>query len=90
MSVIDVIKHYWTLSQRVFSDAKLIGRDGKFRASKLEQVIKEIVEEKTGRADEPMMDPRPEGEACKTYAANDGPSCHKADQSPVSCVPCPR
>jgi hypothetical protein len=81
MSVIDVIKHYGTLSQRVFSDAKLIGRDGKFRASKLEEVIKEIVEEKTGRADEPMMDPRPEGEACRTYVANDLSSCHKADRS---------
>ena len=68
MSVTESIEHYGTLSQRVFSDAKLIGGDGKFKATKLEDEIKEIVKAKTGRADEPMMDPRPEGEACKTYA----------------------
>jgi hypothetical protein len=78
MSVTEAIEHYGTLAQRVFSDAKLIGGDGKFKASKLEEVIKEIVEAKTGRADELMMDPRPEGEACKTYAFPKYRSCCKA------------
>jgi hypothetical protein len=70
MSVTEAITHYGTLAQSVFSDARLIGGDGKFKASKLEEVIKEIVEKKAGHPDELMMDPRLEGEACKTYAVS--------------------
>jgi hypothetical protein len=66
MSVPEAIIHYGTLAKRVFSSTKLIGRDGKFRASKLEEVIKEIAEERLGDPDAPMMDPRPEGKVCKT------------------------
>jgi hypothetical protein len=90
MSVTDVIKDYGTLADRVFSDAKLVGGDAKFKASKLEEVIKEIVEEKTGRADELMMDTRPEGEVCKTYAVPDGVFRRKADRPSALCVRCPR
>jgi hypothetical protein len=66
MSVTEAIEDYGTLAQRVFSDANLIGGDGKFKATKLEDVIKGIIEKKTGRKDELMMDLRPG--ACKTYA----------------------
>jgi hypothetical protein len=79
MSTTEAIEHYGTLAQRVFSDAKLVGGEGRFKASKLEDAIKEIVEKKTGRADEPMMDPRPEGEACKTYVAPHYFSCCRID-----------
>ena len=71
MSVPEAIQHYGTLAQRVFSNAKLVGGDGKFKASKLEEVIKEIVQAKTGDPDALMMDPRPEGEVCRTYALPD-------------------
>jgi hypothetical protein len=67
MSVGEAIEDYGTLAQRVFSDPRLIGGDGKFKARNLEDAIKEIVEKKAGRADEPMIDPRPD--ACKTYAS---------------------
>ena len=89
MSVTDVIKNYGTLADRVFSDAKLVGGDAKFKASKLEEVIKEIVEEKTGRADELMMDARPEGEVCKTYAVPGRVLRSEADRPSASCVLCP-
>ena len=65
MSVAEAIEDYGTLTRKVFSDARLIGGDGKFKASNLEDAIKEIVKKKAGRADELMMDPRPN--ACKTY-----------------------
>jgi hypothetical protein len=68
MSLSEAIDHYGTLTKRVFSNAKVVGRDGKFKASKLEEVIKEIVQARTGNADARMMDPRPEGEVCRTYA----------------------
>jgi hypothetical protein len=70
MSVAEAITHYGTFAQRVFSDVRLIGGDGKFKASKLEEVLKEIVETKAGHPDELMMDPRLEGEACKTCAVS--------------------
>jgi hypothetical protein len=88
MSVTEAIKRYGTLSDRIFSDAKLVGGDAKFKASKLEEVIKEIVEEKTGRPDELMMDTRPEGEACKTYVVPDGVFRCKADRPSALCVLC--
>jgi hypothetical protein len=88
MSVTEAIEQYGTLAQRVFSDAKLIGGDGKFKATKLEDVIKEIVKAKTGRADELMMDPRPEGEACKTYAFPNHLPCYKANQTSALCALC--
>jgi hypothetical protein len=75
MSVTEAIEHYGTLAHTVFSDAKPFRGDGKFKATKLQDVIKEIVEAKTGQADEPMMDPRPDTEACKTYAIPDCFSC---------------
>ena len=68
MSVTEAIEDYGTLAQRVFSDPNLVG-DGKCKATKLEAVIKEIVNKKTGREDELMMDLRPG--ACKTYALCD-------------------
>lgn len=67
MSVDAAIERYGLLVERVFSQAKPFGGDGKFSASKLEDVIKRIIEEHTGEADERMMDPQSEGTGCKTY-----------------------
>jgi hypothetical protein len=68
MSVSEAIGHYGTLAQRVFSDTNLFSWDGKFKPNLLEEVIKEIVQAKTGDPDALMMDPRPESEVCRTYA----------------------
>ena len=86
MSVTEAIEDYGTLTRRVFSDARLIGGDGKFKASNLEDAIKVIVEKKTGRTDELMMDPRPN--ACKTYVVPYCWSRCRPDVSLVSCAPC--
>ena len=67
MSVSDAIRCYDSFSEKVFSKGKKVVGDGKFKASILEDVIKEIVEEKTGDTDTRMMDSRPEQESCKTY-----------------------
>ena len=66
MSIDDAIDCYCNLSKEVFS-AKQIGGDGKFKASKLEEVLKRVIELQTGNADERMMDTRSDGRVCKTY-----------------------
>jgi hypothetical protein len=67
MSVDEAIVQYAEFAESVFSQVKSpFSRDGRFSATKFEQVIKKIVSERTGEADERMMD-RSEG-ACKTYA----------------------
>jgi hypothetical protein len=78
MSVTDAITDYGKLVEKVFSDTRLI-REDEFRASKLEEVFKGIVKEKTGKPDELMMDGRPEGSVCKTCAVSDCFSCRKVD-----------
>jgi hypothetical protein len=67
MSVDEAIVKYAEFAKRVFSEGTLpFSRDERFSASKFEGVVKQIVSEYTGEADERMMD-RSEG-ACKTYA----------------------
>ena len=65
MSVEQTISHYETLAGDVFSD-KQAGGDGKFKASKLEEVIKDIVKAYTERVNERMMGTPPDGKGCKT------------------------
>ena len=67
MSVSDAIRCYDSFAEKVFSRGKKIVGDGKFKASILEDVIKEVVKEETGGADTRMMDSHPEHESCKTY-----------------------
>ncbi|KAF8586137.1 FabD/lysophospholipase-like protein [Ramaria rubella] len=66
MSVAKAIEYYGTLAQRVFSDMKPFGKDGKFKASKLEEVIKEIVNEKTQDREECLLSGRG-NQGCKTF-----------------------
>src|SRR5882724_12660636 len=60
MSVEQSITHYGTLAGDVFSDEQTCG-DGKFKASKLERVIKDIVKAQTEQEDERMMGTPPDG-----------------------------
>jgi len=65
MSVEQTISHYGTLAGDVFSDRQT-GGDGKFKASTLEKVIKDIVKAQTEQEDERMMGTSPDGKGCKT------------------------
>jgi hypothetical protein len=59
------INRYLKLAE-VFSEKKRMGSGASvFKASKLEAVLKEIIEEATGNANEPMMESR--ADACRTY-----------------------
>ena len=66
MSVKNAIACYETLVGPVFSSVTQIGGDGRFDASNLEKVIKEIVKEQTGQENERMMGTPPHGKGCKT------------------------
>ncbi|KAH0541722.1 hypothetical protein FGG08_003814 [Glutinoglossum americanum] len=58
LSVSDAIDKYRILAKTVFSERKARGKDGAFKASKLEQAIKDVVEWKlgSGHADENMFE----------------------------------
>jgi len=55
MDVDTAIRYYDDLAERVFSDRKLWG-DGKFKATKLEWIIKSAVKEVTGELDSRLME----------------------------------
>lgn len=65
MSVDEAIVAYRKMTEKVFSETKKIGY-GKFKASKLESAIREILEECTGNSEEMMM--ASNTEAPKWYA----------------------
>jgi hypothetical protein len=56
MGVDTAIDAYNSLAQRVFSDQKRWPGDGKFKATKLEEVIKSIVRDVTGDPEEPLLE----------------------------------
>ena len=65
MSVDQAISRYGDLTKDVFSDTQT-GGDGKFKASKLEKVIKDIVKAATGQEGERMLGTPPDAKGCKT------------------------
>jgi len=65
MSLEKTISQYGKLAEEVFSDNHN-GGDGKFKASKLEKVIKDIVKAETGQEDERMLGTSLDGIGCKT------------------------
>ena len=65
MDVNAAIKQYDEIAKHVFSDLKLFGGDGKFRATKLEQAIKSMVEDITGDTESPLLEGDETG-ACRT------------------------
>ena len=56
MDVDSAINHYNNLAQKVFSDPKQWPGDGRFKATKLEEVIKSVVREVTGDPEEPLLE----------------------------------
>lgn len=54
MTVDEAIKAYRTMSAKVFSETKILG-DGKFKATNLEDAIREILAEQTGNPKEMML-----------------------------------
>jgi len=64
MSVDQAISCYGDLTNDPFSDSQT-GGDGKFKASKLEKVIEDIVKVVTGQKGERMLGPPPITEGCK-------------------------
>ncbi len=68
MSVPEAIDKYRLLAKYVFSDKKPPGKDGTFKASKLEKAIQDVVEAKLGasRAKEKMFVSEVNSQACKT------------------------
>jgi len=65
MDVDTAIKHYDTVVKHVFSHPKGGPGDGKFKATKLEAVIKSIVREATGDSESPLLE-RAEVTGCRT------------------------
>ncbi|KAG9085221.1 hypothetical protein FS749_004604, partial [Ceratobasidium sp. UAMH 11750] len=53
------------LSREVFSDGKVFGPTA-FKASKMEKTLKDIVRERAGNEDEPMLDQRVSSRKCNT------------------------
>ena len=65
MDVNTAIRQYDEIAKHVFSDLKLFGGDGKFRATKLEQAIKSMVEDITGDTESPLLEGDKTG-TCRT------------------------
>ena len=68
LTVEEAIDHYCRLAKKVFSERKWMGQDGAFKATNLENAIKDIVRSSglERSADEQMMDTRSEDELCRT------------------------
>ncbi|KAG9087196.1 hypothetical protein FRC06_002686 [Ceratobasidium sp. 370] len=68
MSVDDARNSYSKLATGVFSDKRLINLGGPvFKTSKLEQILKAIIAEKTGNPHERMINPQATDNDCKVY-----------------------
>ena len=64
MDVETAINHYDDLAKQVFSDMKRFG-DGKFKATKLKEVIRSVVETVTGDPESPLLEGDQAG-VCRT------------------------
>ena len=56
MDVDTAIDAYNNLAQQVFSDRKRWLGDGRFKATKLEEVFKSVVQNVTGNLEEPLLE----------------------------------
>ena len=65
MDVNAAIKYYNDIAKHVFSDLKLLGGDGKFKARKLEEAIKSVVRNITGDSESPLLEDD-ETRVCRT------------------------
>ena len=72
MSAADAIRIYTDLACKVFSEKKSKGKDGTFKASKLEEAIKVVVKDKLGRehVNARMYEKGEEGsDRCRAYVS---------------------
>jgi len=65
MGVDAAIDVYSDLAQQVFSDPKRWPGDGRFKATKLEEMIKSVVRGVTGNPEEPLLEVG-NASACRT------------------------
>ena len=65
MDVESAIECYDQMAQQVFSDLKFGFREGKFKASKLEEAIKSVVKKMTGDSETPLLESE-EAIICRT------------------------
>ena len=65
MDVDSAIKRYDDIAKYVFSDMKMWRGDGKFKASKIEEVIKSVVKDITGDAESLLLESDEAG-GCRT------------------------
>ncbi|KAG6906944.1 hypothetical protein DXG01_011277 [Tephrocybe rancida] len=66
MTIEDAIACYDDLAGRVFSQVKILG-DGQYKATLLEEVIKEVVQKRTGNSEAHLLDDGALGGICKTF-----------------------
>lgn len=68
MTIPEAIKQYSYLAERVFSEQKHSWQDGKFKATALEEAIKEVVRNysPSGDPEEKMLDEHSK-DGCKMY-----------------------
>ena len=64
MDIDTAIAHYGNLAENVFSDPKKWG-DGRFKATKLEETVKSIVNGMTGDPESPLLESDEPG-VCRT------------------------
>jgi hypothetical protein len=67
LSVDKAIEAYGRFASEVFSDKKQFWKDGMFKASKLEDAFKSIIQESIGDPNARMLDLRTSNDVCKTY-----------------------
>jgi len=65
MDVETAIKYYDTMVKQVFSHPKGRPGNGKFKATKLEAVIKSLVRDVTGNSESPLLEQN-ESTGCRT------------------------
>ena len=80
MPVDKAVRCYGTLVGTVFSGMKQTWGDGRFKASPLEKVIKEILKEQTRQEDEHMMEMPPQDRGCKMCVVHNHSQCYQADR----------
>ncbi|KAL2856133.1 acyl transferase/acyl hydrolase/lysophospholipase [Aspergillus pseudodeflectus] len=68
-SVAEAIEQYGVFAEKVFSSRKIKGQDGSFKASRLEEVIKEVICKKLGEGheEEKMYESEAGESECKTF-----------------------
>lgn len=70
MSIDDTIRQYIRLASDIFCEQNAIRGSGMSNEARLEEGLRNIVQETTGNADEMMMEEKPQQAKCKVYVFN--------------------